>query len=76
MSGTCQQFWTGAAVGILGLFVGISNLLRGIGAEANTRDLIIGIVCTILALGWLVVVLIGKRRGAAGDGQAGGTDSN
>lgn len=71
-----QQIWTNIAVGVLGLFVGISNLLRGSGESANTQDFIIGIVCTILATGWLVAVLLSKKGGAEADTEMGGTDSD
>ncbi|MFC2085154.1 hypothetical protein ACFLS9_08860 [Bacteroidota bacterium] len=55
-----KQFWIGLAVSILGLIVGISYLLTGIGEGASSRDLIIGIVCTTLATGWLIYIFIRK----------------
>ena len=61
MTQQIRHFWTNLAVGILGLFVGIDNLLRWISNDSFTQGLIIGTLCTILATIWLVYVLV-KRN--------------
>jgi len=55
------QFWGGLAVGLLGLSVGISNLVRAFGDGPQTLSLIVGVVCTILATAWLVRIFLTKR---------------
>ena len=54
--------WTNVAVGLLGLFVGIDNLLRWSSDATDTKSLIIGAVCVILAAGWLLVSLTRKAK--------------
>jgi len=55
-------FWTNLAVGILGIFVGIDNLLRWFNDESHTHNLIIGLICTICATGWLIYVIFIKKN--------------
>jgi len=54
--------WTNIAVGLLGVFVGIDNLLRWSSDANDTKSLIIGAVCIILAAGWLLASLTGKIK--------------
>jgi len=54
-------FWVNLAVGILGLVVGISYLLKMLGDVSSFRDLVFGAVCIILATGWLVYVFFAKK---------------
>ena len=56
MARQIKHFWTNIAVGILGLFVGIDNLLRWINDNSFTQGLVIGALCTILAAIWIVYV--------------------
>ena len=56
MARQIKHFWTNIAVGILGLFVGIDNLLRWINDNLFTQGLVIGALCTILAAIWIVYV--------------------
>lgn len=62
MSSQVNNFWTNIAVGIIGLFVGLDNLLRWIRHDSPVYSLVIGIVCTVLATIWIVSVLIRKNR--------------
>ena len=52
-----KSFLTDLAIGILGLFVGIDNLLSWNGYPGTDHQIIVGLVCTILATGWLIYVL-------------------
>ena len=61
MAQQIRHFWTNLAVGILGLFVGIDNLLRWISNDSFTQGLVIGALCSILATIWLVYVFV-KRH--------------
>ena len=61
MSYSIKKFWTKIAVVILGLFVGIYNLILWIDDNSLTRELIIGAICTLLATIWLLRVLITKN---------------
>lgn len=54
-------FWTNLAVGILGLIVGIDYLMRWTGDDFLSREFIIGSLCTILAILWLIYVFV-KRN--------------
>jgi hypothetical protein len=56
-----KKLWGSVAVGLLGLFVGISNLFMAFGNGLHTRSLIIGLVCTILASAWLVWTFLTRR---------------
>jgi len=58
MAQQIKNFWTNLAVGILGLFVGIDNLLRWVSNDSFTQGLVIGTLCTVLATIWLVYILI------------------
>ena len=57
-----SKFWVGVAVGVLGLAVGASNLMRGLGDDVNSRHTIVGLVCVVLAAGWLVYLLVSVKR--------------
>ena len=57
-----KHFLTNLAVGLLGLFVGISNLLRWMNDGSLTHELVIGTLCTILALIWLVYVFVKRSK--------------
>ena len=59
------KLWVGLAVGVLGLAVGISDLVRGFGVVSGARDIVVGVVCVVLAAGWLVHVLGRLRRGGS-----------
>ena len=58
MATQIRLFWTNLAVGILGLIVGIDYLMRWTGDNFLSREFIIGSLCTILALLWLIYVFI------------------
>ena len=58
MTRQINTIWTNLAVGILGLLVGIDNLLRWLGDNSLTQGLVIGILCIVLATSWLVYVLV------------------
>ena len=62
MSDHRRKFWIGVAVGLLGVTVGVSNLLRGLGVGVASRHSIIGAVCVVLALGWLAYLYVGSSR--------------
>jgi tellurite resistance protein TehA-like permease len=61
MAYSIKKFWTKIAVVILGLFVGIYNLILWIDDNSLSRELIIGAICTLLATIWLLRVLITKN---------------
>ena len=61
MAKQIKHFWTNLAVGILGLFVGIDNLLRWFSNDSFTKELVIGALCTILATIWIVYMFF-KRN--------------
>ena len=58
MAQPIKQFWTNLAVGILGLFVGLDNLLRWIDNNFLIKELIIGVICLALATVWIIYVLV------------------
>jgi len=58
MAQPIKQFWTNLSVGILGLFVGLDNLLRWIDNNSLTKELIIGVICLALATVWIIYVLV------------------
>ena len=49
-----RQVWTNIAVGLLGLIVGVDNLLRWHVNNADGKSLILGTVCAFLAVAWLL----------------------
>jgi len=57
-----NHFLTNLAVGVLGLFVGINNLLRWMSDNSLTQELVIGSICTILATTWLVYVFVKRSK--------------
>ena len=57
-----NHFLTNFAVGVLGLFVGINNLLRWMSDNSLTQELVIGSICTILATTWLVYVFVKRSK--------------
>jgi len=63
MAEQVKMFWTNLAVGILGLLVGFSYLLKILGETSYVRDLIFGVICLVLATGWIVYVFLSKKRG-------------
>ena len=56
------MFWTNLAVGILGLIVGIDYLIRWTGDDFLSREFIIGSICTILAISWLIYVFVKRNN--------------
>ena len=56
-----KLFITNLAVGMLGLVVGASNLLRWVENRLNTYSLILGIICTVCAIGWLIYMFWSKK---------------
>ena len=66
MAKAINPIWTNLAVVIIGLFVGIDNLVRWISDHSDTRGLILGVICTLLAIIWLVFVLSGKKSKSKG----------
>jgi len=61
MAYSIKKFRTNIAVAIIGLFVGIYNLILWIDDNSLSRELIIGAICTLLATIWLLRVLITKN---------------
>jgi len=61
MAKVIDQFWTNITVAVIGLFVGINNLLRWIKDQSDTRGLVLGVICTLLAVIWLVYVLYTRK---------------
>ena len=61
MAYSIKKFWTNIAVAILGLFVGIYNLILWIDDNSLTRELIIGAICTLLETIWLLRVLVTRN---------------
>ena len=61
MAYSIKKFWTKIAVVILGLFVGIYNLILWIDDNSLTRELIIGAICTLLETIWLLRVLVTRN---------------
>lgn len=57
-----RMFWTNLAVGILGLIVGIDYLIKWTGDDFLSREFIIGSLCTILALSWLIYVFVKRNN--------------
>lgn len=62
MESQMKHLITDLAVGILGLFVGIDNLIRWMNNESLIHGLIIGIICLIFAAPWLVYVFARRRK--------------
>ena len=62
------RFWTGFAISLLGLAVGVSNLIRGTDDGSSTGRIVLGAVCIILATGWLAYLLVRMRRRAHSQG--------
>lgn len=62
MAQQSKIFWTNLAVGLLGIMVGIDNLLNWVYDGSNARNLIIGLICTICAIGWLISIFINKKN--------------
>jgi len=54
-------FWTNLAVGLLGLFVGIDNLLRWYVNFSDTKSFVIGTICSFSAVIWLIITLFLKK---------------
>jgi len=61
MAQQIKHFWTNLAVGILGLFVGIDNLLRWVSNGFFSKELVIGALCTILATIWIVYIFVNRN---------------
>ena len=61
MAEQVKIFWVNLIVGILGLGVGVSYLLKMLRDDSSVRDLIFGIICLVLATGWLVYVYVSKK---------------
>ena len=57
-----NHLWTNLAVGVLGLFVGIDNLLRWNSDDSLTQGLVVGALCTILATAWLVYIFVKRSK--------------
>jgi len=54
-------FGTNLAIGLLGLVLGIDNLLRWYVDFQDTKSLIIGIICFLSALIWLIITVLPKK---------------
>jgi len=61
-----RKFWIGVAVGLLGVTVGVSNLVRGLGVGVTSRSSIVGAVCLVLAVGWLAYLFVSSRQHGLG----------
>lgn len=59
-------FGTNLAIGLLGLVLGIDNLLRWYVDFQDTKSLIIGIICFLSALIWLIITVLPKKTQAKG----------
>ena len=57
-----KHFWTNLALGILGIIVGTDNLLRWFENGSHPSTLIIGLICTTCATGWLIYVFFIKKN--------------
>jgi len=55
-------FWTNLAVGLLGLFLGIDNLLRWYVNFSDIKSLVIGIICFLSAVIWIILTLFLKTH--------------
>jgi multisubunit Na+/H+ antiporter MnhG subunit len=53
---------TNVAVGLLSIFIGIDNLLRWSNNHSDTKSMVIGIICIVLAVSWLVITLLSKKK--------------
>ena len=58
MTEKLKSIWLNLLVGVFGLIVGLSYLIKLFDEFFNTKDLLLGIVLIILATGWLVYVFI------------------
>ena len=68
MQRTGRGLWTGVVVGVFGLAVGASNLVRGFGEVINTRHVVVGAVCTVVATAWLLFLLLSRKWNAVRSG--------
>jgi hypothetical protein len=57
-----KYFWTNLAIGILGLFVGADNLSRWLSDDTLTKELVIGVLCTVLAITWIIYSFYKKNK--------------
>ena len=57
-----RDFICGMAVGTLGLVVGASYLLSAGGNGLQTKDVVLGVSCLLLATGYLVRVLVSRTK--------------
>ena len=55
------MMWTNLAVGVLGLFVGIDNLLRWLANSFDTKSLLIGGICAVAAFFWILFTIFQKK---------------
>ena len=62
MAPQIRLFWTNLAVGLLGLIVGIDYLMRWTSDDFLTREFIIGSLCTVLAILWLIFVFVKRNN--------------
>jgi hypothetical protein len=62
MAEQVKIFWVNLVVGILGLGVGLSYLLKLPGDDSSARDLVFGIICLVLATGWLSYVFFSRKH--------------
>lgn len=56
-----KSIWLNLLVGVFGLIVGLSYLIKFFDEFINTKDLLLGIVLIMLATGWLVYVFISRK---------------
>jgi hypothetical protein len=56
-------FWLNLTVGILGLLVGSSYLFKLFGEVFSFRNLVMGVVCFLLATFWIIYVILSEKRG-------------
>lgn len=61
MTEKLKSIWLSLLVGVFGLIVGLSYLIKFFDEFFDTKDLVLGIVLIILATGWLVYVFISRR---------------
>jgi len=58
MTEKLKSIWLNLLVGVFGLIVGLSYLIKIFDEFFYTKDLLLGIVLIILATGWLIFVFI------------------
>jgi len=61
MADIIRNIWLNLAIGLLGLILGFSYLIKLIDEISNVKDLVLGLLLVIVASGWLVYVFTSKK---------------